>query len=515
MSITRSHIAYYSDDECDDDLTEMTRGKDERLGRAGAGHGSAQSRSKSLPAPESLQLPPAGRGRGRGTARPFRPSPLALYCESAPSPVIPKSRPRARTNSRRELQETIRQLERVAQEVKLMHGHPRGRGKARAPSPPPLPPAIPPRNPMRRLARPRTPSPPRPLPPSDSDDSSSSYSSTNSSPNSSPGSSPDLSDPFHAPILKGEVPPAWLIARMSHLRLAATLAAQQPQIKLTAPSEESLARARLTSVKEQRNPRWAGLWDGEPDEIKWIEEYGQWSPPIPAEQPQDELGAASDYDSDALSVASSIFTNIPDTSSMSTSPPTSPTKARQSPVYHDFVRAEFITRPLFLTNRTPVQAYPLIPQRSPTRPLNVSHKPISKPQPEPTTSRPVLWLKRTMSKASMLSIQEADEKEEKPRRRLKKQASPTQLPSPYVRLVEGGFAYGDRPWRGDADADAQQTPMPSDVTFPPSPVPTLGNISEHSNGSAWSVDSEKPQKGWGTLLGQWFKRSRASSRVEA
>ena len=122
----------------------------------------------------------------------------------------------------------------------------------------------------------------------------------------------------------------------------------------------------------------------------------------------------------------------------------------------------------------------------------------------------------------MLSIQEVDEKEEKQRRKLKKQASPTQLPSPYVRLVESGFAYGDRPWRGDGDADAQQarvlSPTPSDVTFPalaPSPVLTQGGISEHSNNSTWSVDSEKPQKGWGSSLGQWFRRSRAGSRVEA
>ncbi len=139
------------------------------------------------------------------------------------------------------------------------------------------------------------------------------------------------------------------MARMSQLRLSATLAAQQPQIKLTAPSEESLSKRRLEPVLE-RNPRWAGLWDGEPDEIQWIEEYGQWST-ADIEQPQVELGAASDYESDAHSVTSSIFTTIPDTSSMSTSPPTSPTKARQSPVYHDLVRIHPIIRRAIRTNQ--------------------------------------------------------------------------------------------------------------------------------------------------------------------
>lgn len=142
-------------------------------------------------------------------------------------------------------------------------------------------------------------------------------------------------------------------------------------------------------------------------------------------------------------------------------------------------------------------------------------------KPEPIAKRPVTWLKRTISKRSVLSAQEVDEKEKhREGRKLKKQPSPTLIPSPYVRLVEGGYAWGDRPWQGEGELSTETqgrglSPTLSDVTFTsPSPVPTQAALSEHSNGSSWSVDSEKPQKGWGSF-GQWIRRGRAGSRVEA
>lgn len=338
----------------------MQRNNHRRRAYAGAGHGAGQAvtdpmqtascpldsgrgrGNPSLRPPSSsrgrgnpsLRPTSSGRGRGNLSSRPFRPSPLALYSSSKTSPALRNAAPAPRPRSH--VQETIRQLEKVAQEVIAMRE--RERRLAKRPAPPP--PSPPPECAMQVVTERRPPSPSRHSDISASDESSSNYSSHSSSPSSSPGLAGNP-EPFHAPILKGEIPATWL-ARLSQRHLSATLLVDQPKITLTSPSEEELPQqvqpAPESEPKPKRNPRWAGLWDGEPDEIRWIEEYGQWSSPSDEQpQDQDELGAASDYDSDAHSIASSLFTTLPDTSSMSTSPPTSPTKARQSPLYYEHV----------------------------------------------------------------------------------------------------------------------------------------------------------------------------------
>lgn len=121
-----------------------------------------------------------------------------------------------------------------------------------------------------------------------------------------------------------------------------------PGITITVPSSDELAEVAADKCSpegsEDSTRRNAGLWDEEPDELKWLEEYGQWS-----KTRRDPSGSWSDSDTDTTSSdssASSLFTCAPETSSISTSPPNSPTRAGdlRRPSYEGHVRMHLFAR---------------------------------------------------------------------------------------------------------------------------------------------------------------------------
>ncbi|KAJ3524420.1 hypothetical protein NM688_g8566 [Phlebia brevispora] len=315
---------YSSDSDDDEVLTRLPwRSPSERRVCSPKGHGAGGAlkiaREVSFPQP-TVHL------RTNGSTRPFRPSPLALYVSPATSPIVRHATPKKTRDHRAEVRETIDQLEKVAEEVRLLTARetpPRPPKCYLRSAPKPVPPPLPER--------------PAALAPEEPGSASSSASSSpSSSPSSSSASSSSSSVSFHAPILKGQLPPS-LYARplQKHLSRDVSLTVAEPELTVV-PTVPSQAAKREPSL--QRNPRWSGLWDGEPDEIQWIEEYGQWSTSSDEAEPQtDELIDSSNYDSDAHSITSSVFTTLPDSSSISTSPPTSPTRARPLSVHQDHV----------------------------------------------------------------------------------------------------------------------------------------------------------------------------------
>ena len=110
-----------------------------------------------------------------------------------------------------------------------------------------------------------------------------------------------------------------------------------PRIMITIPSSDDLADEddhELCSPQDLSCPwRRARLWDGEPDEVKWVEEYGHWHEPghSVTMKRRDTAEMWCDSDSDSSSDSSSLFTSIRETSSISTSPPSSPVSPRDSP----------------------------------------------------------------------------------------------------------------------------------------------------------------------------------------
>ncbi len=146
---------------------------------------------------------------------------------------------------------------------------------------------------------------------------------------------------FHAPILNGQHSLAFLHNEVSQQSMSAGIAfgMKIPRIMVTVPSSEQLLECAQSYGNE-------GHAD-QSDEVKWLEEYGQWD--NPAEGSWKDMHSTDDdddNDSDASSFASSLFITVPDSSSISSSPPLSPTSPPNSPpAYEHHVRTStFHTR---------------------------------------------------------------------------------------------------------------------------------------------------------------------------
>ena len=150
-------------------------------------------------------------------------------------------------------------------------------------------------------------------------------------------SSSNSSASFHAPILKGA-----LSFQDWHDRDTAIsfdfdfpFGMDIPRIMITIPSSDDLADDEDNEPCSPQVCPWrrAHLWDGEPDEVKWVEEYGHWhdTPHSITAKRRECAETWSDSDSDTSSDSSSLFHSVRETSSISTSPPSSPVSPRDSP----------------------------------------------------------------------------------------------------------------------------------------------------------------------------------------
>lgn len=220
----------------------------------------------------------------------FHPPPtpsISSPCRASPSefsPPLDSPAMLAQSDTDRDIHETIKQLEQLAHELRAMDID-----------------ITPPHFPRRKVVRP----PPRRsslhhrmsvIPECNS--SSSSRPSTAKS--TSTATQSTLSVPFPSSL-------AYLNdhhASNERLQLTTT-----PRIVLTVPSAEQLNT--VITDDERTGPAAEGE---EMDEVQWVEEYGQWG----------DTSSESDGASDRASVASSLFLNGSNSSSISLTPPNSP-----------------------------------------------------------------------------------------------------------------------------------------------------------------------------------------------
>lgn len=215
-----------------------------------------------------------------------------------------------------DVRETIRQLEKIAEDLRAMGDEITVPAYAR------------PRLSLRAMMKARAhPAPSLPSPPSDETESVDSHCSS---------STTSSSAQYHAPILTGELSFDDMDAERSQQSLAMDIAfgMEIPRIMVTIPSSDELTEDNNRYPSRDSPWRNAGLWDGEPDEVRWVEEYGQWNTQIKRKR-GDTSEPWSDSDSDTSSIASSLFITVPDTSSLTTSPPSSPVGYRDAPSTYD------------------------------------------------------------------------------------------------------------------------------------------------------------------------------------
>lgn len=345
-----------------------------------------------------------------------------------------------------------------------------------------------PRLSLRAIMKARAhPAPSLPSPPSDETESVDSHCSS---------STTSSSAQYHAPILTGELSFDNMDAERSQQSLAMDIAfgMEIPRIMVTLPSSDELTEDNNRYPSRDSPWRNAGLWDGEPDEVRWVEEYGQWNTQVKRKR-GDTSDAWSDSDSDTSSIASSLFITVPDTSSLTTSPPSSPVGYLDSPsTYDTHVRpshshSSLTLIPPFSQSLCGSSSYP---PRSSSLSRSRSLSSIS--------SHPALWLCHIVSKPFS---------EHKRRRiqKLKKKPSSAHITSSYVPLPSSPHVRVDSSHTATRSVSIEAPDSPQPSAFSDARFSELTGMGEHPNVSSWSVDSQDLRRGWGTL-GRLFKRSR-------
>ncbi|PSR71027.1 hypothetical protein PHLCEN_2v13075 [Hermanssonia centrifuga] len=295
---------------------------------------------------------------------------------------------------------------------------------------------------------------------------------------------------FHAPILNGQHSLAFLHNEVSQHSMSAGIAfgMKIPRIMVTVPSSEQLLECAQSYGNE-------GHAD-QSDEVKWLEEYGQWD--NPAEGSWKDMHSTDDdddNDSDASSFASSLFITVPDSSSISTSPPLSPTSPPNSPPAYEHHRSH-----KFLNDRS-----------SPVSPTSQRH--VSPPLYEDlysVPSSPALWLCHIVSKPFLEHKYRRMQKLRKapPTTRARTFSSPTPPPP---RSSSRHWAAAEDPFAMQPLLRHQSATSPTTSASAFAMRPPAGSFVQQENVSSWSVGTESLElrrTGWSSSLGRFFKKTK-------